>query len=274
MLCASNPARGAEVFNDLLSVDASGFAGNQCVNLLGSPASTLPDGTPVVNPCRYIVSSTFASGPSAQRTDYVEKEVLRKFYNTNYTASWWLVRGGPRLNASGNLRENIVGCGKSITSRNSTTGPLTRVSLDTCKLPSGIIPLMADGGLSDTPLTDTVGNMAAGTPLAEAMTGGPVLIANGSNGNAFTVPTFAEPNAIWWGVWMRQMAQDYRQFGTPHRGSCVILFGDGSVRALQDKNKDGLLNNGFGAVGGFADNTLEVEEDELYSLYSLKAKKQ
>jgi prepilin-type N-terminal cleavage/methylation domain-containing protein len=275
MLCPSNPARGADVYIDLLSVDASAFANTPCISLLGSPASTLPDGTPLVNACRYIASSAsgFASGPSPQRTDYVEKEVFRKFYNTNYTASWWLVRSGPKLNQYGNLRENITGCGKAITSRNSTIGPLTRVALDTSKLPSGIIPLMADGGLSATPLSDAVGNMAAGTPLAESMTGGPVLIANGSSGNAFTVPTFPEPNSTWWGVWMRQMAQDYRNFGTVHRGSCVLLFGDGSVRTLQDKNKDSLLNNGFGAVGGFADNTLEIEEDDLYSLYSLKARK-
>jgi prepilin-type N-terminal cleavage/methylation domain-containing protein/prepilin-type processing-associated H-X9-DG protein len=277
MLCASNPARGAEVYNDLLSVDASSFGSNTCVNLLGSPATTLPDGTVSMNACRWIANSGsgFAGGPSTQRTDYVEKQVFRKFYNTNYTASWWLVRGSLRLNPSGNLRKNIATCDIGVQSRNCSTGPLTRAKLDGAKLAASIVPLMGDGGLSDTPLSAAVGEMGAGTPLAESMTGGPGLIANCSYGSAFAVPVFPEPSSqgTWWSVWMRQVLQDYRQFGTPHRGVCVILFADGSVRSLQDKNKDGLLNNGFSAIGGFADNTLEVQEDELFSLYTLTAKK-
>jgi prepilin-type N-terminal cleavage/methylation domain-containing protein/prepilin-type processing-associated H-X9-DG protein len=273
MLCPSNPARGAAVLNDLLTADASGFAANKCINMLGSPGSMNPDGTPRVNPCRYIATAAFAAGPSPARTDFVDTEVLQEFYNTNYTASWWLVRGGPRLNAAGNLREMTVGCGKSILSRNSTTGPLSRVRLDTCRVPQSTVPLMADGGLADDSLAVTVGDLAAGTPLVESMTGGPRLIADGSYGNAFTVPTLPEPNTTWWSIWVRQMAQDYRQFGTPHRGASVVLFGDGSVRPLRDKNKDGLLNNGFAATGGFADSTLEFKKDELYSLYALTANK-
>jgi hypothetical protein len=277
MLCPSNQARGSEVYNDLLSVDASGFASNTCVNLLGSMPSTAPDGTLIYNPCRWIANSAsgFNTGPSSQRRDYVEKELYLKFYNTNYTPSWWLVRGGPRLNAYGNLRENIVGCGKAITSRNSTAGPLARPKLDTSTIPASIVPLMGDGAWSAT-ISDTVGDMSPGTPLVESMTDGPVLIATGSSGNAFTVPVFPEPNAgksVWWGVWMRQVAQDYRNFGTPHRTACDILYGDGSVRPAQDKNKDALLNNGFSATGGFVDNTVELPEDEAYSLYSLDARR-
>jgi prepilin-type processing-associated H-X9-DG protein len=68
------------------------------------------------------------------------------------------------------------------------------------------------------------------------------------------------------------VAQDYRNFGTPHRGQTVIAFADGSVRPLKDKNKDGLLNNGFSAAGGFLDTTVEINKDEIYSLYSLSAK--
>jgi prepilin-type N-terminal cleavage/methylation domain-containing protein/prepilin-type processing-associated H-X9-DG protein len=278
MLCPSNLARGSEVYNDLLTADASGFAGNVCVNLLGSPTSTAPDGTLIYNPCRWIASSAsgFNTGPSQQRRDYVEKELYLKFYNTNYTPSWWLVRGAPRLNAYGNLRENITGCGKGITSRNSTAGPLTRPKLDTSTVPSSIIPMMGDGGESGATISDNVGDMPSGTPLVESMTGGPVLIANCPNGNAFTAPVFTEPNAgksVWWGVWMRQVAQDYRGFGTPHRTASNILYCDGSVRPAQDKNKDALLNNGFSATGGFADNTIELAEDEAYSMYSLDAKK-
>src|SRR5262245_52799687 len=79
MLCPSNPARSSEVYDDLLKVDASGFASNTCVKLLGSPPKVAPDGTQIVNACRGIATSTFASGPDPQRTAFVEKEIYRKF---------------------------------------------------------------------------------------------------------------------------------------------------------------------------------------------------
>src|SRR5262245_13070329 len=51
MLCPTNPARASEVYNDLMNIDASGFAANRCVNLLGSPPTTAPDGSQVMNAC-------------------------------------------------------------------------------------------------------------------------------------------------------------------------------------------------------------------------------
>jgi hypothetical protein len=52
-----------------------------------------------------------------------------------------------------------------------------------------------------------------------------------------------------------------------------VLFADGSVRTLSDKNRDGHINNGFSAVGGFADSVVEADEEEWYSLYALDARK-
>jgi prepilin-type N-terminal cleavage/methylation domain-containing protein/prepilin-type processing-associated H-X9-DG protein len=278
MLCPANPARAADVYNDLLTANAAGFGANTCVKLLGSSPQTAPDGTLVYNPCRWIADpgSGFAAGPSQARTDYVEKQVLKKFYNTNYTASWWLVRSEVKLNAYGNLRETIVGCGKAIDSRNSTLGPLRRSQVDGSLLSASIVPLLGDGGLSGQTLSDTVGELDAGTPLVLSMTRGPVLFANGGGyGSALSPPTFTEPNAgtsVWWSVWMKQTLQDYRAFGTPHRYACNMLFADGSVRTLREKNRDGMLNNGFGTIGGFAESVTEIAEDEVHSLYALKAK--
>ena len=39
--------------------------------------------------------------------------------------------------------------------------------------------------------------------------------------------------------------QDYRAFSPVHKGTCNILYADGSVRTLDDLNEDGFLNNGF-----------------------------
>jgi prepilin-type processing-associated H-X9-DG protein len=60
-----------------------------------------------------------------------------------------------------------------------------------------------------------------------------------------------------------------------HRGSANLLFADGSVRSYRDTNDDGHLNNGFNASANtpFTDPTVELPEDEVYSLYSLNAKK-
>jgi prepilin-type processing-associated H-X9-DG protein len=136
---------------------------------------------------------------------------------------------------------------------------------------------LGDGALSGRTLSDSLGDLNAGTQLVIPLTRGPVL---GPAGGAsefsppadFPAPT---PRSVWWPVWAKQCLQDYSQFAAVHRGSCNILFVDGSVRSINDNNDDGVLNNGFSgsATTGFVDNTVEMPLDEVFSLYSLNAKK-
>ena len=139
--------------------------------------------------------------------------------------------------------------------------------------------MLGDGGESDRAMTDTVGDLGPGVPLVLAFTRGPVVLDSSGNTNfdapgqgSNSFPSSGTPNkAVWWPVWAKQTVQDYRQFGVVHRGTCNILFMDGSVRGIKDANGDKLLNNGFPASGGFADNALEVPQDEIFSLYSVGA---
>ena len=263
MLCPSNTAEILETYNDLLTVDGTAF--NPCVNGMGSLPKTAPDGTPIMNPCRQILAGPIA--PGEPRRLLVESAIFNKHYNTNYTASWFLVRSGVVLDNSGNLLATVPACPVSLQSRNSTTGPLKRALVDTAQSSSAFVPMLGDGQKSGT-LQQTVGHVSAGTPVVRSFTTGPVLKAS------FLTPTFAagtprDGAAGWWKVWARDTLQDYRGFGPLHRGTANILFADGSVRSFSDANKDELLNNGFPAAGGYTDATIEIPREEFESLYSV-----
>jgi prepilin-type N-terminal cleavage/methylation domain-containing protein/prepilin-type processing-associated H-X9-DG protein len=274
MLCPSSEAKIAATYADLLNVDASSFPTNPCVDLLGRPASFNPDGTQKSAPCRIIAATGIASGPSEARRLMIEQQVYLKHYNTNYTASWFLVRGAARLDYNGNLLASNPVCGTGLWNPNSCTGPLRQSTIDTSGTPANFVPIMGDGAFGTSTLAQTVGDIPAGSFAVQPYTAGPVLAANSPFGAAFSPPVFPSgtpkdgPNG-WWGVWNRQTRQDYRNFGMNHRNSGNVLFADGSVRSISDPNRDGQLNNGFAAGGGFADNVLEVPANDFYSQFSL-----
>jgi prepilin-type N-terminal cleavage/methylation domain-containing protein/prepilin-type processing-associated H-X9-DG protein len=284
-MCMSNPARGADVLEDLLNLDTSSgvfTAAQACVDVLGSLARKDPAGNLVYNPCRHLVQGPGALGttPGTEpRRLYIENEVVLKNFNTNYTASWFLVRGEALLTPNGNLRLAKPACTEpySPTSRNYTRGPLRRQVLDTSVTPGSLVPLLGDGAASGRTLSANVGDLSAGAALVVPLTRGPVFLGGGSEFN--TIPPSFFPGtatkAEWWPVWAKQMLQDYSNFAAVHRGSVNILFADGSVRSFNDTNDDGHLNNGFGATANtpFVDSTVELPVDDIFSLYSLNANK-
>ena len=268
MLCPANQHRISEAYNQLLSLDTASF--NACLNYLGKPPERLPDGTFLVNPCRQIDATGLAPG-SESRRQLVEKEVYDKTYNTNYTASWFLVRTTPVLDESGNLRPANPSCGADIRSRNCTGGPLTLKCVDGARAPASTIPLLGDGAPAGN-LLQPIGPHTAGELVVASYTGGPVLRST-MRPPVFSPGTPREGPTGWWGIWTREVLQDYRQFAAVHRGTCNILFADGGVRDVSDNNGDGLLNNGFpaAAASGFTSDEVEVTAKECMSLYSLNA---
>lgn len=249
MLCAANEARVSLTYKDLLKMTIKTEDDQACVNWLGSEPRTLPDGTLDSNPCRTIATM----GRGEARRLIVQEQIFEKSYNTNYCASWLLVRSQPRLDESGNLQADPKSCTNDILSRNSTYGPLSTTTLEASKVASSFVPLMGCAASTFQSLEDQVGPNAPGTFLAQPFTEGPKLRYD------FKVPTFASGTsrngaAGWWKQWEKNTIQDYRGFNPIHRGICNVLMGDGSVKKLTDRNKDGALNNGFtGPNSGFAD---------------------
>lgn len=288
MVCRSNAAQGSIVIEQLLTFSESAnfpspdFSPN-CEEFdgRGSTKSVSPSGKDIINPCRRILDNNLSEGSKAEQ---IRVDVLEKFYNTNYTASWLLVRGRPRLDKNGNLlstkKTTCSGSSapwpakrQSLKGRHASAGPLNLASVDSSKVPGNLIPLLADGGVAGQ-LSEDVGELSVGTFLTGTFTRGPVCRTAGPLGCSATMrrPSFPDGTsrtgaAGWWKTWSEAVVQDYRGFSPVHRGTCNVLMSDGSVQALVDQNNDELVNNGFAAdsASGFASDELEAPETILFS---------
>lgn len=279
MLCPGSPARLTATYHDLLNLDPSI---DTCVDRLGSPPRVQPDGSTKSNACRQLATMP----PGAGRVQLIQDVILDKGFNTNYAASWFLVRSDIRTDASGNLLSN-GGCGPSPTERVSTVGPLNLARVDSgAEAPSSRIPLMGCAALvnssAESLLTNDIGPHRAGDPLAASFTRGPVRhkTAPLMKSPNFPVGTRYDGPGGWYDGYQNGTLQDYRAFGPWHGAgsirSCNILFADGSVQPFLDDNGDGFLNNGFdptlsgGANLGFVDSKIEIPSAVVFSGWSLR----
>ena len=255
MLCPSNPAQLGVTFSDLVSGTTTT---DNCVNKRGSQPN---------NPCAKILDG------SGDRASIVQSEILGKGYNTNYTASWYLVRSGVLLvpDPADPARQKLKfaafpgTCPKSVTSRNSTLGPLNLNFTDSWGATLEAIPLLGCGATAAGMSAPGIASNSGRTNLAVSFTGGPIKLADASE----VKDTDPSQPRSWWN---QNTLQDYRGFGPVHRGVCNVLFADGHVDGLVDGG-DGLINNGFPAnVGGFTSSTPDVDSSQLYSNWSLSAR--
>ncbi len=166
MLCPSNPLKGQEKLNDLVGQttsnggswvqDATRITAGACQYLYGTDGLT-SDGQ----------MTSFYNTPAIG--DWVQRHFVDKGYNTNYDASWFLVRSGVRLATTTVAKTSTTALpmapyqltppvyGSSVEPSVSdgqkglawTLGPLTQTYLTSSWVNSSIIPLLADASLSD-----------------------------------------------------------------------------------------------------------------------------
>jgi len=284
MMCPTSPIRGSEKLNDLLGKNTSGLsampANRQGKGALGNALLAQPVGSPA-------------------RVAIVA-EAIRQGLNTNYAASWHMVRGGTRfLNSNSNaLLINDVG---SLKDFRNTLGPITVRMISQASVPSNNIPLLADaapGDSNDAILSLTVSDeLAAGHRLGESFNDGPAFF-NGTGIQllkGFT-PTVAETVPRWFpktgdivtraneanyasatgsgvGLDGKLILQDTRDWYAVHGDIANVLMADGSVKTMTDLNGDGFFNPGFPVEGvanpaqtvGYTDGTTELESFEIFT---------
>lgn len=143
--CVANPIRGLAALNDLVEFDADELEEFVPAHRrqLGRVGGGWPDDTGV------------ATAPnSAARTRQVARFV-QQGYNTNYAASWFLVRTGPLIRPSPDLDFYAEidydggATGRDLRDFRNSRGPLTRRFCEQSDPPLANIPLLGDCAAAD-----------------------------------------------------------------------------------------------------------------------------
>ncbi|NND98916.1 MAG: DUF1559 domain-containing protein [Pirellulaceae bacterium] len=292
MRCPGSEAMVGEAVNQTLTLRTNLFNRTVCYDRLGKDPYVNEMGQTVANLAREIVAGPF--GPvTQQRAALIDSRMIQEGYNTNYTASWFFVRGDFRLNASGNLDPKAPCPDNDPRGRNVTRGPLSNKVMGTVKAPASTIPLLCDssaGGFTE----GTIGDLPGGTMYSRAIVGVPIghtthidTDANGSydapSSHFMKLPIFPNNHPRtgpggWAKIWNHDTLQDYRGIGVLHQGTANVLMVDGSVQSLYDANGDGFINNGFDVPAGadpknfWASGTVEAGPMKLASYYTLYSK--
>lgn len=293
MLCPTSPFRGLEKLNDLIGDIGSVESPSDGLGALpGGPArlnegmcvdfETDTDGDGIVD------VGTLPAGDPA-RIDQVRR-ILEAGYGTNYSASWFFCRTGPRLELSGSGSGGDTVTLNTLKGLAGTVGPLRRRTVENSHLPSSNVPLLGDTGPGDAKeaiLSQSIDgfDLVAGSRLGETMNDGPAFWDDSTAGSeritlmaAGTVirpgagsaslsategdilPTPEEPapdNTTNGGddglLWLQDTRDWYAVHGSGGNLSCNILMADGSVKTIRDENGDNFLNPGFPIAPGTAD---------------------
>ena len=305
MRCPSNPAPTSKAIWQLYNLPLSEFASSSCFDREGSPSYVDDTGQTVLNVSRRIVASGAVEG-TPERAALIDKFLLQEGFNTNYAASWFLLRTEFNLDGSGNLELDDPACettpgsgvdsaGRSLTDprgRHVTRGPLRSNYLINGGAPASTIPFLCDASatrlINGDINEDIKGGSYSVTPIVGVPIGNTQMIDTNFDGikdapntHFMNVPVFTPGHARegptgWLKTWSHDTRQDYRGIAPIHQGVAYVLMSDGSVQQLLDENRDGYINNGFDppSSGGVAVTSSDAETDPLTlaSFYSLLSK--
>lgn len=168
MLCPSNPARGSAFLNQMLTSNTNDAA-------VTADAKDVSAGF-----CRsFDPSKGDYLAPGSARVNLINEQ-MREGFNTNYTPSWFLVRGQIQLSKAG---KQLSGSSKQglaagpFFDRQLTQGGLRQGNLSILSEndpASNHIPLLGDGQSGNVTLSISLtGELVAGSPLVELFTRGP-----------------------------------------------------------------------------------------------------
>jgi prepilin-type N-terminal cleavage/methylation domain-containing protein/prepilin-type processing-associated H-X9-DG protein len=177
MLCPSNPLRGSEKLNDLLGADttdakdgappdrlASGICGApQWAGLSGSGGGSSFAGT---------------SPSTSERAALVARAFMDKGYNSNYSASWHLVRSAPKVNVDASTTPpTIIAVGnpasQGLKGLSTSRGALTRRMLETSPIVSSTVALLGDAAPGDADEATLIADLQYGPMLIDGTTPDP-----------------------------------------------------------------------------------------------------
>ncbi|WP_339742251.1 hypothetical protein [uncultured Rubinisphaera sp.] len=300
--CLSNSVKGLSTLNDLtgqrthltrgfLTVPLSArFNAGRC---LPFKVDTNGDGS---------AETGQLDGGTPERTEIVQS-MIDAGYTSNYTASWFLARQGVANKDAASILNSLPETKTPYRLLELTQGPLSLRVLEQSDKPSSLIPFLADSSASATlnsklelsqesedenpgssrsrrrvmdKKKSNEENPQTADPaisLGEAFTNGPVQWDETEQSFEPLTPEKVAQLEVPENTWK----QDTRQWGFPHQISgqpqLNVLMADGSVKVMNDKSNDGILNPGFTADSKqFGE--IEAETFEIFLGTSLIAPRQ
>ncbi|MFZ5830481.1 MAG: DUF1559 domain-containing protein, partial [Planctomycetota bacterium] len=226
-----------------------------------------------------------------RRADLIARRLAERGYNSNYVASWFLVRGGVRLSRGGSSYKFTNSPSGGARGQFGSMGPLTRRALDNARVGSNVVALLGNAASADpskaalslsiekSPATYYAGGGSSDqsavqyldtrAPLTDSYCVGPAVYNPGTAriellpaDTDLTTQVRCERGEQSCGTADTSLGashgwlQDSRGFAAVHSGSCNILMADGGVRMFADTNRDGYLNPGFPIRGTHSEEEL------------------
>jgi prepilin-type N-terminal cleavage/methylation domain-containing protein/prepilin-type processing-associated H-X9-DG protein len=162
LACPTNPLRGPEKLNDLLGFDTNDGKDGAPLARLASGVCGSPTWGNVSGGAGSEFGGTAPGTP--ERAALVSRAFVAQGYNTNYAASWYLVRSAPKFSV-GPAPDFLIRCVGSTSSQglkglSTTAGPLKRRMLESGPIVTANVPLLGDaapGDVDEAVLTQTIG---------------------------------------------------------------------------------------------------------------------